>query len=32
MAKKKTSKTDKSFPVVGIDGSAGAIEAIMEIV
>jgi two-component system CheB/CheR fusion protein len=33
MAKKKnTTPTDKNFPIVGIGGSAGAIEAVMEIV
>lgn len=33
MAKKKnTSSNDKNFPIVGIGGSAGAIEAVIEIV
>lgn len=32
MAKKKLTPTNKNFPIVGIGGSAGAIEAIMEIV
>lgn len=32
MAKKKIEQSDKNFPIVGIGGSAGAIEAVMEIV